>query len=173
MTFLLLKAIETFLWTLFAKMVFRAPGTEEEAYRPPDIKIGALPPKRSGENGKDFPFIVIRPVEGEDNEDDSTATVKITFGVYTEEGIEGGFNDVTNMVDRARRGLLQTRFLDKKYVLNLPLRWTLGDEDSADHPHPYYHGAIITKWSTPPVEQILPPEDAINIFGSGYPAENG
>jgi hypothetical protein len=171
MTFLLLKALKAFLEEAFAHTVFRVEVTKE-THTTPKVHIGALPPKRRDGNGKDFPFIVVRPSEGEDDDDGSSATVRIVFGTYTEEDVEGGLNDVMNMVDRCRRFLFQHQLLDKKYVLNLPLKWHCGVDEDAGHPHPYYHGTITTNWNLPSVEQLLTAEDAIKTFGSGYPAEN-
>lgn len=167
--FFLLKAIKDLLTDAFGHVMFRDPDTETEVYAAPAIFIGALPPKRSAKEEKDFPFIVLRPSEGEDDEEDSTAVVKLICGVYTAQEVEGGVNDVMNMVDRCRRFLLEQQILDGRYVLNLPVKWSLGDEEERNHPHPFYHGTILTTWSVPPVNRLLSVEDEIGVFGSGYP----
>lgn len=172
MTFLHLKAIKDFLEEQFEGVRFRSPKASKEEQLPVAIHIGALPPKRSGENEQDFPFIVIRPSDGEDDEEGSTVTVKIICGIYTGEGVDGGFNDVLNMVGRCRRAFLQSQLLEKKYVLKLPIGWKLGEDEESGHPHPYYHGTITTTWDLPPIDHLLSAEESINTFGSGYPADD-
>jgi hypothetical protein len=169
MTYLLLRAIKKFLEDAFEKTVFRDPDSAAEKHVAPRVFIGALPPKRQNgeEQGKDFPYIVVRPKGGDDNEDNGTATVLLLLGIFTKEGEEGGTNDMQNLIDRIRRYLLQEQIIDGCYKLEFPLSWDVGEGDNAQQPDPYYIGAVTTTWRMPGVERVLSPEEQIEAYGAG------
>jgi hypothetical protein len=173
MSFHTIKALEALLKQGFNQTVFRQPDKEPGVYVPPTFFIGGLPPKRKRndpdyEPQSDFPFIVNRFMEGTDSEEESIVTIKTLCGIYTAGDVESGENDIANMVFRCRRLILGTRFLDARYELELPLRWTLGDaEDQHNQPYPYYGGEIISRWTIPTIEQCMTPEEEVRIYGSG------
>jgi hypothetical protein len=170
MSFRVIKALEELLKQGFSQTVFRQPDQEPGVYVSPQFFIGALPPRRNrtDESQSEFPFVVNRFMEGTDSGEESIVTIKTLCGIYTAGDVESGENDIANMVFRCRRLILGTRFLDDRYELALPLKWTLGDaEDQHNQPFPYYGGEIVTRWTIPIIEQCMTPEEELRIYGSG------
>ena len=174
MSFHMITAFENLLKQGFSQTAFRQPDEEPGVYVPPKFFIGAIPPKRKRNDPEydpqsDFPFIVNRFMEGTDSGEESIVTIKTLCGIYTAGDVESGEHDIANMVFRCRRLILQTRLLDNRYELALPLKWTLGDvEDQHNQAYPYFGGAIVSHWTIPAIEQCMTPEEEVRIYGSGF-----
>jgi hypothetical protein len=173
MSFDLLREIKTGLQTTFAETVFRNPAVEDEtednAFISPSLYLGTLPPKRQhGRTNEDFPFIVIRAASGEDREGESELVTEIIFGVYTAEDEGGGTNDIQNVLGKIRGYFLQNRLLDKRYNLQLPLRWALGIDEDQHQPHPYYLGQVTAAWTYPRPDHLENTNEELDVYGSGY-----
>ena len=168
MSFFLLKEIEALLKEGFAQTRFRDT-VKEERYRMPRFWLGTFPPKRSEpDQAEDFPFILNHFTEGEDNEGASMFTVKTICGIHTEEGVEGGTNEIANMIFRCRRLMLTKRTLAGRFVLQLPLKWSVGYVDEGHlQPHPKHGGAIITTWQAPGLVTEHTIEEEVEHYGAG------
>ena len=167
-----MREIRNYLQSLFADSAFRNPAVEDEtednAFIPPRLFIGALPPKRKhGQTNEDFPFIVIRSLSGEDGEENSDMQTQIICGIYTAEDEEGGSNDIHNMLDKIRANFLQKRTLGS-FELQLPLSWTTGQDEERNQPHPYYIGEITANWRTFRRTVLQSAETEIDVYGTGY-----
>jgi hypothetical protein len=55
-----------------------------------------------------------------------------------------GYRDVMNILETIRQDLLTTRFLERKYKLEMPFKWYLFE----DQPWPVFFGQIETVWET-------------------------
>ena len=170
MSFSLLTEMKTLLEEAFAHTAYRDPaGTDEEAYTPPRFFLCDLPPKRkTEEQKKDFPFVVIMPTEGSDDVGAAEMTVKLLCGVYTAEGLaEAGFQDLYNMTARCRYALKTKQLLAGRFSLLHPVTWAFHD-DEYSRMLPYYHAAVTTRWEMRAAENVLSPEDQLRVFGNGY-----
>ncbi len=173
MSFTLLKSIQALLADRFADVMFRQNDTEPGNYIAARFFIGALPPKRKHndptfqDNGY-FPFIVNRFAYGSDSNEESLLTVKTICGIYSAQGVEGGENDIANMVFMAKRLIMTARTLGA-FTLHLPLKWSMGNDDEHHgQAHPQYVGQIESTWQTPVIEQQLAMDDLLEVFSSGY-----
>jgi hypothetical protein len=95
-----------------------------------------------------FPCIIVKFDEGTDKEENTSdatrVTVRILVGVYDESPDCQGYRDVMNIIEMIRQDLLTTRYLDRKYKLEMPFKWYLFE----DQPWPVFFGQIETVWET-------------------------
>ena len=120
---------------------FRLPVKNGEP-RSPNIFNGYLPPKRSG-NNDDFPFVTVTLDSGEIAQSHSEIKVSFIIGCYTQE--YDGHEYCLNVYERLVRSLcsLPGGLLDGRYILHLPIRWELLQEQ----PYPQWQMIIETEWS--------------------------
>ncbi len=110
----------------------------------------------------DFPYIVPRIRSGENN-DESTVTIMISFGVYCESPeVNGlihptGSYDLLNLMEHVRQALQKKVNLANKFVLKDPYTWEIPDEQ----PYPLWVGQATTIWN---VGAIIP-EDGGFLHG--------
>ena len=109
--------------------------------RAPVVFNGYLPPKRSRMDD-DLPCIVVRPENGEINDDETEVTVSIIIVCYSEEF--DGYIHCMNVMQKIKNLLcsLENGILANKYVLKLPMKW----ENIADQPYPNWQIDIETHW---------------------------
>jgi hypothetical protein len=172
MSFELLKAIDAMLAEGFSQTMFRIPDKEPGEYREAQVIIGGLPAKRKGndpefQGQKDFPFIINRFWDGQDNEDSAIVTIHTICGIYTSGDIESGEHDIANMVFRCRRLMLAHRRLSGRFELQFPLKFSFGDVDDRHlQAHPFYGGTLKSTWRLTAVEDILTPEEEARVYGT-------
>ena len=164
--FSLLRDIKKELEQAFEKMPLRAPGAAE-AYRPPVIHIGHMPPKVSLPTGAaseqakadaEPPFILIRELDGTLKHDEKQALIhEVNIGVmccaFSNESYkdaEAGYHDISNMKDAVLLALNGKYYwADDYWVRVMPVKWTSGLDKAIDaytagsQFHPYY-GAVVT-----------------------------
>ncbi len=136
--------------------------TSQGNQKVPQIIEGYLPPKRSGVVS-DFPYIIVRPIEGEDFNDRATVVVALIIGTYSIDYSEG-YKDVANIIWRIRTALLQQRVLEGIYRLEPPLKWSMFE----DQPIEQWLGVITTTWVVPLPQEKLCAEEEARIYGQGY-----
>ncbi|WP_432642514.1 hypothetical protein [Acidaminococcus sp.] len=83
------------------------------------------------------PYIVVRPISGEDGVEDSTVKCVIVACVR-DEAVEAGYLGAVNLIERIRQILLTTGTVGKKDLLKKPLKWSIDNEPN----RPYYSGYI-------------------------------
>jgi len=168
MMFLLLQALDNLFETGFEHTLFRVPDVEPGEYRSPSLYIGAIPPRRSGDDKEGFPYIVNRVVSGNDSATGSKVTVYTICGIYSAEKVEGAENDILNMVARCRAILLsmENGILENRFRFEYPLTWSMGiKEEQHMQPYPYAGATIISQWEVPAVEFNIPLEDQDKVYG--------
>lgn len=109
----------------------------------PDITVheGFLPEKTSNNlNSLDLPYVIVRPVEGEEEDDHRSVTVHLIFGTKADD--PAGFKDVLNVMERVRLHFLKTRTIENQFRLEWPYKWKLYD----DQPQPGWIGLAVTTW---------------------------
>ncbi|MDR1875783.1 MAG: hypothetical protein LBQ90_12325, partial [Synergistaceae bacterium] len=95
-----------------------------------------------------FPCLIVKVDEGTDKEEnapDATRIgVRILIGTYDDAPDYQGYRDVLNIMERIRLELLTTRYLARKYRLEMPFKWYLFE----DQPWPVFFGCLETVWET-------------------------
>lgn len=135
---LLLKAIQEYIQELVSDNVQGIPS----------VHIGFLPQKnRENAEISEFPFIIIRPAVREDQHDSSRVTVKLVFGVKSED--QQGFIDLFNIMEQVRIALLKQRIINRRYRMELPFKWEFFDEQ----PYPEWYGQATTIWTLPAIQE--------------------
>lgn len=120
---------------------FRMPVNSNER-RCPTVLAGYLPPKRYDGTDEDYPFIVVRPDNGTSNRENTTMTVSIVIGCFTED--LNGFEDCVEVMTRIRAALasMPNGILDDRYILQYPITWDLLREQ----PYPQWQLNMETHW---------------------------
>ena len=135
------------------------------------VFIGAAP-QRSGSDAEQYPLVLVRPREGEDQDgkqNRAEAVVEIICGVHVETSTgtpEEGTVGLSLMVDRVRRELMKAGRIGGRYSLQKPLEWRVGGEDG-NQAHPQYLASLTTRWNMPGIDRILSPEKEAEIYGNG------
>ena len=112
----------------------------------PMVKEGDVDPKRSGaQNDEDFPFVVVRTIGGAAGSRESSVSVELIGGIWTEpdadDAVQAGFDSIKRLnalllTIAQNRGAFSAR-------LSEPSPWYYGiNEDKGKQPHPYYYVTI-------------------------------
>lgn len=128
--------------------------------RPPKIFKYFLPTKTKVSEG-DFPLVIIRPITGEDNENQTNITVKFICGVFSED--EDGVYDLASLIEKLRKIFLENYELSNKFKIEKPFKWEIYD----DQPYPQWLGEITAICNIPQPQVLISPELQKEIFGDG------
>ncbi|WP_052087647.1 hypothetical protein [Paenibacillus wynnii] len=141
-------AISTPILLLRAIKEFIQQTVEGDVQMSPSIHVGYLP-QRNKDNLQDseFPFILVRPGVGEDQQDNSKVTIKLIFGAKAED--DEGFMDLLNTMEQIRIALLRKRIINNRFKLELPYKWEFFDEQ----PYPEWYGIATTVWTLPSIQE--------------------
>ena len=173
MAFEVAKALNSLLENGFSQVMFRYTDQEPGKYQHPSFYICDLPAKRkkndpaTNERESNAPYFVTRISRITDEEESSVVYLETHCGIYTAENEAAGDNDLSNMIMRGRRLILENQMLDNRFELVFPMSSMFGDAE-AQHaqPHPFHEGVIKTAWKIPAVERITSIEDEEKIYGS-------
>lgn len=103
----------------------------------PDDDQTALPER--------FPFVVIRWVEGENEEDgENLEEAALIFGVYSPTGPGEAELTTAALLDHMRQALMRLRILGEVFDLELPLKSAKPDPEKRQHN--YHIATLITRW---------------------------
>ena len=122
---------------------YRLPSPRKAGDHPFHVFIGWLPEKK-GKEDEDYPFCLVRPVDGTAGMDGTAMSVDIVLGVYAQD-VSGGCEYVLNVQRRLLNalGTLRERRLADKYALSLPVTWEMPD----DQPYPVWVAVVHTEWT--------------------------
>jgi hypothetical protein len=97
---------------------------------------------------ENFPCIVVKFDDGTDKEenapDATRVNMRLLVGAYDESPDCQGYRDAMNIIETIRQELLTNRMLERKYKLEMPLKWYLFE----DQPWPVFFGQLETVWET-------------------------
>jgi hypothetical protein len=117
---------------------------EGEAARAPDIVDGFLPPKRGkGQARGDFPFVVVRPLGGEDAaHNDASVRVRLVIGICrrcpADAVADDAYRDWMAIKERIRTDLLAAPVVGGRFRFEYPFAWDLPE----DQPSPQVLGTV-------------------------------
>ncbi len=147
----LLQSLKGYLEEKTANMQLRANvpknGTEA-AYRAPKVFIGNLPDKQSEK--KYAPYILLKFLVGKDDEEESTAKVRIIFVTFSEDK-EENYMQCLSLGSRIRTGLLEDVVIAQRYSCQKPLEMVIYDDDL----EVYQIGEIMSTWEMPKIERNI------------------
>ena len=121
---------------------YRLPGAAKAGDQPFHVFVGWLPEKR-GEENEDYPFCLVRPVDGTAGPDGTAMSVDIVLGVLAKEtqGCEYVLNVQRHLLNAL--GTLGERRLADKYAFSMPATWEMPD----DQPYPVWVSVVHTEWT--------------------------
>ncbi|MBB6670501.1 hypothetical protein [Cohnella nanjingensis] len=137
-TVMLMLALQAFLRKELAR----------DATTVPVIHLGALPNQtEAARQDAVFPYIIIRPVEGDSDNEEGTTQIKLIFGTQTND--DSGFIEVFNWMERVRVLLMRQRIMEKKYCIEPEWKWKFLE----DQPEPQWMCQALTTWILPQIRQ--------------------
>ena len=145
----LLREIEARVAAILTGELFDDPagGSSE-----PMVLVGGLDPKRSGQkNEEDFPFVVIRPLQGGSTLHDETETVQIIAGIFTAGDVLSGITEIDRMKELL--GSLAADRVFTPYLMEAGMKWQWGENKTGHQPHPYYYLTIQVPFKRAPRRQ--------------------
>lgn len=106
---------------------------------------------REDEDEDPFPYIINKLDSGDIQSEESAHEVKVLLiiGIYDEDRNRQGYKDVLHIINKIYERFAKQNVLNKRYVVKVPFRWTLQDEDT----HPYYFGGIEMSFDIPAVRR--------------------
>ena len=102
-----------------------------------------------------YPAVLVRTIEGRDEEGEGTVTTKLTFLAFDLN--KNGRVVLKNMMQRTRDALNVTRTIAGRYTLKWPLDWVIYEEQ----PIPEWVGEMVIHWTVPKPIPELPESDDI------------
>src|SRR5690606_38826526 len=94
----------------------------------PQVLPGWLPPKDpEKKDDPDFPFVLVRFLDADDNEDQAEATIALIIGVYSKETTEA-WQDVVSIMERIWLELFKKRIIGKRYQIQYPIKMSMPEE---------------------------------------------
>lgn len=124
--------------------------TDANTLKAPRIVNGYLEPKRSRgpkETEPDFPYIIVRPPNGNTQQDHtSTVQVNLIIGCHSEEF--DGYEYCLHVLSEVRRGLMEQPNLNPGAIgsvfrMEYPFEWEMPD----DQPWPEFLILVKTRWT--------------------------
>lgn len=90
---------------------------------------------------KSIPFVIVRYLNGEETENQGTATVKFIATTYSQHG--QGWRDPLNVLERLRQAILRKRIIASRFEIQFPFKIDAPE----DRPWPYWVAWMTTTWS--------------------------
>lgn len=138
-----LEALNQFIAGVTDGEMLKSPDKEEFVH--PIVVVGYLPPKNYLPEGYDVPCIVVGMEEGQDDGDEASIHIRITFAIYDpgENNSQGrlipdmqGYIDLLHLMTKVRISLLASRVIGDTTIIDGPIKWKMYDEQ----PWPFFYG---------------------------------
>ena len=130
-------------------LVARVPDNGTEAgERPPKVFIGNLPDKEAEK--KQAPYILLKLLTTKDEDEESTAMVRIIVVTFSEDKQEN-YIQCLNVVSKIKSSLLEDVVIQERYSCQKPIETIMYDDDL----EVYQIGEIMTTWEMPQVQRNI------------------
>ncbi|MDL2279072.1 hypothetical protein LJC15_00210 [Desulfovibrio sp. OttesenSCG-928-G11] len=158
----LLLDLKDFLSPLLAEFPLPSPDpAAEQGLGQAKIFFGNVPDSPAEEMPERFPFVILRWMEGEDNEDSSATSheeqAALILGVFAPQGPEQAELVTAALLDFLREKLLERRLLPESapmFDLVLPLACAKPEPEKRQHN--YHIATILTRWNHVSARRPLP-----------------
>lgn len=117
----------------------------------PSVHIGWIPPNGyvPKEIGTSLPCILVGHDDGEDNGEESSLDIRLSFAVWNPGYNDGeksipnfeGYRDLLNFIERTRNELFKQKIIKEKMTIQHPVKWGMYEEQ----PYPYWYGWMTFK----------------------------
>ena len=133
------------LFLPFEFQKFRIKENEPEEKAPMHVFKQAIPTDLLDDERRIWPYCIPQIVSGDllDEYEPEDIKINIQIGVFCDNLENVGHELIINVIETFRQRILKNRVLADKYMLKLPLKWQLSEEDS----WPCFFGAIETHWA--------------------------
>lgn len=85
-----------------------------------------------------FPYIIVRPIEGYDEQNESVTRCAIIVAVKDLDS-ESGYKNTVNIIERIRQYAMTTLGVGNRYPIKRPITWAIDNEPNA----PVYMGYVM------------------------------
>jgi len=123
---------------------------------PPKVRRGA----QAQENGPQLPCVVVRPSMGEDGFGEGNARmswVEVEMYVVAQRIEDAGYRDLVSIIQKIRTDLLAKPYIEKKYRVELPLKWEIGEDET----YPQWYGRVVARIILPQPVELFPEENEV------------
>ncbi|SHN77263.1 hypothetical protein [Desulfitobacterium chlororespirans] len=120
--------------------------TKTGAGKPPQVYAGYLPPKDKGDDSNEFPFIIVRYLEEDDNNEATEVKIGVIIGTYCEDE-QTGWRDPLNIATRLKIALKKAEVIGP-YSLTRSIKVDLFE----DQPFPYWYTTMEVSFYIPQVQ---------------------
>lgn len=142
-------ALRAWVETLVADLVLEGENAEQRTVH---CYGGQAPKRRRGEADPQLNYVIVRAIEGEDGAGSAGAresTVEAALYIGAHRAADDGYRDVHAIINKIRPAVLQEPVFGGRYRIELPLSWSVSDEDT----YPQWYGAMVFRVVIPqPVE---------------------
>lgn len=135
----LLKVMEKEVKEVFEGFKLPQPADDEDKIAKVNVYQMDLPIKKKENDESHFPFVIINPVDGEVDENE-TITLNFVFGFYNDNEDKQGGKELLVALEKLKNHLIHKKFFGEYDVQN-KMKWMLQEEDL----HPYYYGILEIK----------------------------
>ncbi|MCD5324774.1 MULTISPECIES: hypothetical protein [Pontibacillus] len=106
-----------------------------------------LPTKSGRRDSNQYPCLLVKLLEGEEQEEEAPYTIQVTLmaGVYDGSEERIGHESVKLILRKVYDFLKKKPVIGGKFECTYPIKWALTDEDF----HPYYYGGIEASFTVP------------------------
>jgi len=120
--------------------------TPKGTTRAPQVVSGYLPPKdpKDVDGVEDFPYVIIRYLSDNTDDEGATAQVKVYCGVYADDD-QKGWQDLLVIMNAIRTYLLSQKAFGKCFTVELPVKREIPEEQGA----PYWVGWLTFEIAIP------------------------
>ena len=154
----LLMDLKVFVEGALADFPLPDPVTDQPEMGRAQCFLGNVPEDDHATLPERFPFVVIRWMEGEDEEEGvSVEEAALIFGVYSPAGADEAELVTAALLDHLRQALMRLRILGEVFDLELPLKSAKPDPEKRQHN--YHIATIITRWRHRTPRRPLPGGD--------------
>ncbi|MHC1747438.1 MAG: hypothetical protein AB9856_03500 [Cellulosilyticaceae bacterium] len=120
--------------------------TKSGAEKEPQVLLGYLDDVEDNhDENQEFPYILIRYVKDQTNEDEQLLSLKLIFGGYSRDTY--GWVDLLHLMENVKAALIKKQVFDF-YSLNFPIKNTIPEEQ----PYPYFMGITELELTIPKIE---------------------
>lgn len=106
-------------------------------------------PKKTKAEDEFFPFIIVKLMDGEQKDRNSTnkAYVGFVIGAYDNGPDNQGYREVTQITNKIIENLKKSPTVNGQFQLDFPLKWKVHDEET----DPYFFGAVEAAFEMPEI----------------------
>ncbi|QGQ95865.1 hypothetical protein EHS13_13760 [Paenibacillus psychroresistens] len=108
---------------------FELQSNNPDIKKAPQVLGGYLDEKKPGpkQDPPDFPYVIIRYLEDDDQQDGNNAKVRIMAGTYSEDA-KDGWRDAMNVITRIKQALLKQGIIGGCFRVEKPIKTELPEE---------------------------------------------